>query len=68
MIGEKDPWDILSAKLIEMRGESSQAVLHGQPKTLEAYREEVGYLRAVEEVIETVKEIFKPKTSEFVER
>lgn len=67
MIGEKDPWDTLAEKLIRMDTEAKKAVIQGQPQTYEAYREEVGYLRAVAEIRECITEMFKRKPS-FTER
>lgn len=64
MIGETDPWDKLAAKLIEMERDTKLAVLTGRPRTLEAYREEVGYLRAVTEIREEIGKIFNFQTME----
>ncbi len=69
MIGETDPWDKLAKKLLQMEKDTRDAVLSGRPKTIEDYREEVGYLRAVTELKDEIGNIFGAGNgSTFMER
>ena len=68
MIGERDPWQRLTEKLATMDNDTRDEILSGRPKTLEAYREQVGYLKAVTEISSEIAAIFQSRNNSFVER
>lgn len=68
MIGERDPWDKLLDKLAEMGATATGSIVLGHPKTIEAYRHQVGYLEAVSEVKEEIKKILHIQPNSFTER
>lgn len=68
MRGEANPWDTLLVEMGTREKDARDRLLTGQCATLEQYREEVGYLRALGDVKAKIAEIFKRDQSPFVER
>lgn len=58
----------LIAKTRERRATAAQDMAMGKPKTLEAYRELVGYVRALDEIETDIASVLNETQSDFIRR
>lgn len=67
MIIQPEIWRRLEIKILDRRALDAEKIVAGSCKTMEAYAEHVGYVRALDWVLALAHEINEPKKEDEIE-